>query len=292
MTTKRPLSFGVKTAPQFTTYDAMLRVWREADDTPDFEHAWLFDHFYTLGPDPNGPDLEGWTLLAAYAAQTQRIRVGLMVTGNTYRHPAVLANMGATVDIISNGRLDFGIGAGWNELEHAAYGIPLYTPGERIRRLGEACEVVRRLWTESIANFEGKYYQLHEARCEPKPIQKPYPPFVIGGSGEQLTLRIVAQYADVWNFAGGPVETFTHKSQVLDAHCAAVGRDPASIQRSIQMRMDPADLAASRASLRPYIEAGATHLILNLSYPYPDGIVARLASEIVRPLRAEYGAEA
>jgi len=249
------------------------------------EHAWLFDHFMPLGADPTGPCLEGWTLLAAFAAQTERLRVGQMVTGNTYRHPTVLANMGATVDIISHGRMDFGIGAGWNELEHSSYGIPLYTPGERIRRLGEACEIIRRMWTETTPTFEGRYYQIHEARCEPKPIQKPYPPFVIGGSGEQLTLRIVAQYADIWNFAGGSVEEFTRKSGILDEHCAAVGRDPAAIERSTQLVVDCTNLAATREVAQAFSAAGATHLILNLRAPYPDGIVRRLADEIIKPLR-------
>jgi F420-dependent oxidoreductase-like protein len=291
--TRRPLSFGVKTAPQQTTYEDMLRVWQEADALPVFEHAWVFDHFVplsNLGNDPSGPCLEGWTLLAALAARTERIRIGQMVTGNTYRHPAVLANMGATVDVISRGRLDFGIGAGWHEGEHTMYGIPLYAPGERIRRLGEACEVIRRLWTEPVANFDGKYYQLKDALCEPKPVQRPHPPFVIGGSGEQLTLRVVAEYADVWNFAGGPVETFVHKQAVLDEHCAKIGRDPATIQRSVQYFMNPDDLAAGREALRGYIEAGATHLILNLRYPYADGIMRRLADEVAAPLAAEYPA--
>jgi F420-dependent oxidoreductase-like protein len=282
------LRFGIKTSPQHTTYEAMLRVWSEADQLPIFEHAWLFDHFMPIFSDPTGPCLEGWTLLAAFAARTERLRVGLMVTGNSYRHPAVLANMGATVDIISNGRLDFGIGAGWNEWEHSAYGIPLYTAGERIRRLGEACEVIRRLWTETVATFDGRYYQLTDARCEPKPVQKPYPPFVIGGGGEQLTLRVVAQYADIWNLPGVPVEEFRHKSAVLDQHCAAIGRDPATIERSIHVEVEPTDFAATRASVRAYIEAGATHLILILRYPYPNGIVRHLADEVAQPLQAEF----
>ncbi len=285
----RRLSFGVKTAPQNTTYDDMLRVWREADATPIMEHAWLFDHFMPLGADPTGPCLEGWTLLGAYAALTERIRVGLMVTGNTYRHPAVLANMGATVDHISHGRLDFGIGAGWNELEHTAYGIPLYSPGERIARLAEACEVIRLMWTETAPDFEGKYYQVKGARCEPKPIQKPYPPFVIGGSGERKTLRVVARYADVWNFLGSDVDTFKHKMEVLDGYCAEIGRDPAAIQRSVQVIVNPGDLGTGRETVRGYIEAGANHLVLNLRHPYPEGIVRRLASEIAEPLNAEYG---
>ena len=287
MAVQKPLRFGIKTAPQNTTYEDMLRIWQEADTLSIIEHAWVFDHFMPLGNDPTGPCLEGWTLLAALAAATKRIRVGQMVTGNTYRHPAVLANMGATVDIISNGRMDFGIGAGWNELEHEAYGIPLYAPAERIHRLGEACEVIRLLWTETLANFDGKYYQLKDARCEPKPVQKPYPPFVIGGGGEQLTLRVVAQYADVWNFAGGPVETFVHKNEVLDRHCETIGRDPATIERSIQAGADPENLEALKTTLRTFIDAGATHLIMNLRAPYPEGIVHRLVSEVVEPLLAE-----
>jgi F420-dependent oxidoreductase-like protein len=288
MTTRKKLSFGIKTAPQFATYEDMLRVWLEADSIPSIEHAWDFDHFMPLGSDPTGPCLEGWTLLAAFAAQTKRIRVGVMVTGNTYRHPAVLANMGATVDIISQGRLDFGIGAGWNELEHNAYGIPLYSPGERLRRLAEACEVIRLLWTEKAPTFEGKYYQLHDAYCEPKPVQKPHPPFVIGGGGEKLTLRIAAQYASIWNFAGGPVETFVHKNEVLDAHCATIGRDPATIERSVQTMVNPSDLSETRAIAQRFIAAGATHLVLNLRSPYPEHIVHRVAEEVVEPLQAEY----
>jgi len=284
------LSFGIKTMPQYTTYDDILRVWREADAIPVYEHAWVFDHFMPIaGMDPAGPCLEGWMLLAALAAQTERLRVGVMVTGNTYRHPAVLANMGATVDIISRGRLDFGIGAGWNELEHEAYGIPLYKPGERIGRLAEACEVVKLMWTEVAPDFEGIYYQLKGARCEPKPVQKPYPPFIIGGSGEQKTLRVVAQYANIWNFAGGPVEEFRHKNQVLDGHCAAIGRDPAAITRSVQARIDPANLGATRDGLRGYIEAGAAHLVFIMPPPYPDGLARRVADEVAEPLRAEFG---
>ena len=289
-TTQR-LRFGFKTAPQWTTYDDMLRVWQEADAVPELEHAWLFDHFMPLGNDPTGPCLEGWSLLGAYAARTERLRVGLMVTGNTYRHPAVLANIGATVDHISHGRLDFGIGAGWNELEHSAYGIPLYTAGERIRRLGEACEIIRLMWTETTPTFEGRYYQIHEARCEPKPIQKPYPPFVIGGGGEKLTLRIVAQYAAIWNLPGGSTEEYARKSAILDEHCAAIGRDPTTIERSVQIGTDPTNFVAARDTAREFINVGVTHLILNLRAPYPDNIAHQLASEVVRPLQDEFGGQ-
>ena len=286
------LSFGIKTAPMSTTYEGMKQIWLEADRVPSIEHAWLFDHFMPINGDITGPCLEGWSLLSAFAALTNRLRIGLMVTGNTYRHPAVLANIGATVDVISGGRLDFGIGAGWNETEHNAYGIPLYSPGERLRRLGEACEIIKRMWTEKAPTFEGKYYQIKEAYCEPKPVQKPTPPFVIGGSGEKLTLRIVAQYASIWNFVvGSSIEEFRRKSSILDSHCAAIGRDPQTIQRSIQPAVNLENLAETRDFIRDYIEAGATHIILNLrvlNTPYPEGIIQRLDEEVIRPLKAEF----
>ena len=280
------LSFGIKTAQQHTTYEEMLAVWQEADELPAIEHAWLFDHFAPINSDVNGPCLEGWTLLAAYAAQTRRLRLGLMVGGNTYRHPTVLAKTAATVDVISGGRLDLGLGAGWNEYEHSSMGIPLYAPGERIRRLGEACEIIRRLFTEPTVDFEGRYYQLREARCEPKPVQRPGPPLVIGGSGEQLTLRVAAQYADIWNFTGPSVETFRHKVRVLHDHCAAVGRDPAAIQLSVQLRVDTDDLPGAVETLKGFVDAGATHLVIYLSPPYRAGIATRVVDEVISRVQA------
>jgi len=290
MPTGKRVSFGVKTAPQYTTYDDILRIWKAADATPIFEHAWLFDHLMPITLDPTGPVLEGWTLLAALAAETERVRVGIMVSSNTFRHPVLLAKEAATVDRISHGRLDFGIGAGWQEMEHTAYDIPLYAPGERLRRLGEACEVIRRLWTEEVANFEGKYYQLRDAHFEPKPVQQPHPPFVIGGSGEKLTLRIVAQYADIWNFGGGTLDDFARASAILDEHCRAIGRDPAQIERSVQYVVDPAQLAEARETVAGFLQAGATHIVLYLRAPFPQDIVQRLAAEVAEPLRAQHGA--
>ena len=279
------LSFGIKTAPQHTTYEDMLAVWQEADGIDVLEHAWLFDHYAPINSDVNGPCLEGWTLLAAYAAHTSRIRLGLMVTGNTYRHPAVLAKIAATVDVISNGRLDFGIGAGWNDYEHTSMGIPLYAPGERIRRLGEACELIKLLFTRHTTDYDGRYYQLKDARSEPKPVQKPYPPFVIGGGGEQLTLRVVARHADVWNFAGGPVETFTHKVRVLREHCAAVGRNPHEIALSVQTVVNPDNLGEAVETIQRFVDAGVTHVILNLRPPFPERICTRLAEEVIARVR-------
>jgi F420-dependent oxidoreductase-like protein len=276
----KPITFGIKTAPQHTTYEAILQVWQQVDDHPAFDHAWLFDHYAPIHGDLDGPCLEGWATLAALAAATSRIRIGLMVTGNTYRHPAVLASIAATVDIVSNGRLDLGIGAGWNEYEHASMGIPLYAPGERIRRLDEACQIIKQLYSQHLTTFAGRYYQLQEARREPKPVQKPHPPFVIGGSGEQLTLRVVAKHANIWNFAGGSVEEFQHKVGILKQHCAAVGRDFETIDLSTQVRVDYGDLSAARARTQTFIDAGANHFVYTLAYPYPADIVARLADEV------------
>src|SRR4051812_27803723 len=162
------LTFGIKTAPQDIGYDEIVEIWRAADATPSIEHAWLFDHFSPINGHLDGPCLEGWTVLAALAAETKRLRIGLMVTGNTYRHPAVLAHIVATLDVIAGGRLDLGIGAGWNVYEHESMGIPLYQPGERIRRLDEACELMKLLFTQPTTDFDGRYYQLKEARLEPK----------------------------------------------------------------------------------------------------------------------------
>jgi F420-dependent oxidoreductase-like protein len=274
-------SFGIKTSPQHTTYEAMQKVWLEAEDIPSIEHAWLFDHFAPIQGDVDGPCLEGWTVLAAFAALTKRLRLGLMVTGNTYRHPAVLAKIAATVDVISNGRLDFGIGAGWNVYEHESMGIPLFKPGERIRRLDEACEIIRQLFTQPTVDFDGRYYQLAGARSEPKPVQKPYPPIVIGGGGEQLTLRVVAKHADIWNYSGNSVDEFNHKVAVLREHCAEVGRDPNEIALSLQYRLKADDFGSAVGDLETFIAAGATHIVLILPAPYPDGIATRVADEVI-----------
>jgi F420-dependent oxidoreductase-like protein len=290
MTGSKKLSFGIKTSQQYTTYEDIVRIWHQADATPIFEHAWLFDHFMPIIETRIGPCLEGWSLLAALAAQTQRVRLGVMVTGVTYRHPAILANMAATIDLISHGRLDFGIGAAWNEREHLAYGIPFPSDAERIRRVGEACEVILRLWTQSVADFDGHYYRLKEARCEPKPIQKPHPPLVIGGNGERLLFGIAARYAAICNYGGVSIApaVYRHKTEALDKHCLALGRDPTTLERSVQFYVDVADLPATRRIAREHIEAGATHVILQLRAPYPATIVQRLAEEVAEPLAAEF----
>lgn len=275
------LSFGIKTAQGHAEYDEMLRVWKQTDQDETFDHLWLYDHLAPVQIDLDGACLDGWTLLANMAAVTSRVRMGLMVTGNTYRHPAVLAKIATTVDVVSNGRLDFGVGAGWNEYEHHSTGIPLDPPGPRLRRFEEACEIWKRLFTQHLTDFDGRYYQLKEARNEPKPVQKPHPPFIIGGNGEKITLRIVAKYADIWNFNGSEIDVFKHKLGVLHQHCADIGRDPADIRTSIQSRVNYDDLQATVDHVQEFVDAGVTHVVFYLQAPWPDDIVSRLSNEVV-----------
>lgn len=287
MERRKPLSFGIKTGQRYTTHDVLLDVWQEADSLPVFEHAWLSDHFLSLGSTPPGPYLESWTLLAALAARTRRLRIGVMVTDNTYRHPAVLAKMAATVDVVSHGRLNFGLGTGWSEQQHRAYGIPLPAPGERVRRLGEACELTRLLWSEPTVTFTGRYYQLHEAPCDPKPVQKPFPPFAIGGEGEQ-TLQVIARYADIWDCSVATPDIYAQKRVLLERFCTAIGRDSATIAYSRHIPVDPTDLKATQAETRAFLEVGATHIIYHVPVPASQNILCRLAEEVALPLQAEY----
>jgi F420-dependent oxidoreductase-like protein len=220
------------------------------------------DHFMPNAADNSGPTSECWTTLAGLAAAVPRVRIGALVTGNTYRHPAVLAKMAANVDQISVGRTVLGLGAGWQENEHQAYGIEFSTLGGRMRRLEEACQVVKGLLTQDRTTFEGKYYQLRDAPLAPKPVQTNLP-LLIGGGGEQKTLRITAKYADEWNVWGLP-PLLKQKMSVLDAHCAEVGRDPKRISRSavalLALTDDPAVAERMRASGRPVIGGTASEV--------------------------------
>ncbi len=255
----RRISF--KTRPQDTEWQPLLDFWLEAERIDALDGGWLFDHFYPIHGDSSGPCFEGWTALSYLAGRTQRLRLGLMVSGNLYRHPAVLANMVATFDVFSGGRLDLGLGAGWNEEESGAYGIELLPIGPRLDQLEEACEIIDALLTREWTDFEGRHYRLKAARCEPKPVQRPRPPLVIGGQGEKRTLRIAARWADDWNFPGGTPEQLAHKVEVLHAHCADVGRDPAEITVSthVMAGAEPGETAAAAAALAG---AGAQHLCL------------------------------
>jgi F420-dependent oxidoreductase-like protein len=227
------MRFAIFSSMGNTTWGDVEALWRHAEQT-GWDAACVTDHFMPNTPDRVGDMLESWTTLTALAALTTRMRVGTIVSGNTYRHPAVLAKMAANVDIISGGRLICGMGAGWQENEHQAYGLPFYTVGERLQRLDEACQVLNMLWTQERSTFKGKYYQLDDAPLMPKPVQKPRPELMIGGGGERVTLRIVARWADHWNVWGGP-DILAQKGKILDGYCAAIGRDPKTILRSAVM---------------------------------------------------------
>jgi len=215
--------------PGEQSWKTLLEIATHAEAT-GWDRIYFADHFMPNGPDTSAPWSEAWTTIAALAASVPRVQIGPLVTGNTYRHPAVLAKMAATVDHISGGRLVLGLGAGWQENEHRAYGIPFDTMGGRLRRMEEACQVIQGLFANQKTRFQGEFYQLDEAPLEPKPVQTPVP-LLIGGGGEKVTMRIAARYANEWN-VWGDVETLRHKMKILDAHCREVGRDPSEIQRS------------------------------------------------------------
>lgn len=262
------------------SFETVVDLCRHAETT-GWDGVWYADHFMPNAEDTSAPWPECWTTLSALAMAVPRIRLGTLVIGNTYRHPAVLAKMAATLDHISGGRLVLGLGAGWQENEHRQYGIPFHTVGERLARLDEACEVISRLFREAKSDFDGRYYQLRDASLEPKPVQDPLP-LLIGGGGEKVTLRIAAKWAHEWNVWGTP-EILAHKISVLEQHCRDLGRDPAGIRKSAQalvfMGEDPDWLASMRdrpspmstmvgtpAELRDrvaaYAEAGVDEMII------------------------------
>lgn len=259
----------------------MLAVWKAADEIDVFESGWTFDHFYPIFADPTGPCLEGWVTLTALAQATTRLRVGVLVTGIHYRHPAVLANMASALDIVSDGRLELGIGAGWNEEESGAYGIELGTVKERFDRFEEACQVLRGLLSQDTTTFDGTFYQLKDARNEPKGPQQPHPPICIGGSGEKRTLRITARYADHWNFVGGTPEEFARKREVLAGHCADIGRDPAEIMVSAHVRLGPElDYEKAVAEAAALGDEGLDLAIVYLPPPHDPAVLEPLADAI------------
>ena len=274
------MRYAIKTAPQHTTYKDMLAVWQAADEIDLFESAWTFDHFYPIFSDWTGPCMEAWVTTTGLAQATKRIRVGVMVTGNVYRHPAVLANMAASLDIVSDGRLEFGIGAGWNQQECDAYGIELWPLRERFDRFDEALDVIDLLLTQETSNYDGKYYQLAEARCEPKPVQSPRPPFVVGGGGEKRTLRSVARKADHWNFPGGGVEVLKAKKAVLEKHCADLGRNVDDITISTHVRYNGNEYGPLRDEIAALGENGLDLAVVYLQPPHTAAMVEELAKAL------------
>jgi F420-dependent oxidoreductase-like protein len=230
MTKGDRLGFSVQTPIEGATFEALARHWQAAERL-GYDSAWLDDHFYGVVTPPSDDSLECWTLMAALARETSTLRFGTLVGCNGYRHPPLVAKMAASLDHISGGRLELGIGAGWYQQEFLAYGYEFPPVGTRLAQLAEALEIFERMWTGEKATFEGRHYRVRDAWCNPKPLQKPHPPITIGGGGEKVLLRLVARYAERWNF-GGTVDQFRHKIAVLESHCREVGRDPASIEKS------------------------------------------------------------
>ncbi|MBI2847479.1 MAG: TIGR03560 family F420-dependent LLM class oxidoreductase [Chloroflexi bacterium] len=317
---KRPIRFGLALGNERITWEEFKEACLRLEEI-GYDTLWVYDHL--LPPDTRlmgAPCMDGWSLLAAIAAITKKVRVGCLVSGNTFRHPAILAKMAATVDHISGGRLEFGIGAGYFEPEHTAFGIPFYSTAERIRRLDEAVQIIKMLWTsDGRVTFNGKYYQLKDAHFEPKPIQKPHPPITIGGGGEKLTLRVVAKWANRMNVATSP-EVVRHKLSVLEEHCRALGRDPDEIEKSVGNRLITTEdtsvhegfleamadrrgitveearsqyyLTGSfdemRQKLRQFIDLGVTQFTLSLRPPYDFAGLERFVEEVADPLRRAY----
>jgi alkanesulfonate monooxygenase SsuD/methylene tetrahydromethanopterin reductase-like flavin-dependent oxidoreductase (luciferase family) len=260
----RRFRFGICT-DQNMTWDKNVERW-QLFERLGYESAWVCDHLVQPSR-PNGPYLEAWSLLAGLAARTEKIRIGVLVTSNTFRFPQVVAKMAVTIDHISNGRLEVGLGAGWYEPEHTMFGIPFPETKELVGRFREAVQVVDLLTREDTSSFDGKYYQLKNAQSRPASIQKPRPPLVIGAFGPRM-LKIVATYADTWNAFGTPAE-MRERNQMLDDYCRELGRDPDTLDRSLYywVPKSDADPWASKQAfndvINPYIEAGVNQFILD-----------------------------
>jgi F420-dependent oxidoreductase-like protein len=310
-----PIRFGIQTSQQGVTYEEIRDIWKAADEI-GFDSAWNFDHFIPiLGADTDGPCLEAWTLLAALAVETSRIRIGTLVTGNTYRNPALLAKMATTVDRISNGRLYLGIGAAWFQEEHEAYGFPFYTAHERALRLDEALQVITKLWTEKHPSFDGKFYRLRDAPFAPPPVKQPHPPILIGGQGKQWIMPLVGRYAQAWN---APIrltpEDIRERVTIIKDECRRIGRDPCDVEisaflvlysitdiplagpvlrlgarllsdKEIARNVLAGSAAEITKKIQTFVDAGATHIIMNVQPPFDRGLLQRFADEVMPRFR-------
>lgn len=271
---------AIKTPPHHAAWPEYLTLWQLADEMEVIESAWNWDHFYPLAPPYDGPNLEGWTMLAALAQATERIRIGAMVNGMHHRHPAVTANMAATLDHISNGRFELGMGAGWNFMESDAYGIDLGPLRDRSDRLEEGMEVIVKLLTESMTTHKGRFFELTDAWCEPKPVQDRIP-IVIGGSGRVRTLRTAAKYADQWDMLfPDDVAAWQELDGVLQAHCERVGRDQAEIDRSIHLSLEAGDVAGAVAGAQEFFDAGVDIVVWSWRGELDPGRLDALATAI------------
>jgi len=281
------LRFGLCT-DQNLPYATLVERWQYFESL-GFDSLWDCDH-YVQPSRPTGPYYEGWTLLAALAARTERVRIGVLVSSNTFRHPALLAKEAATVDHISGGRLDLGIGAGWYVPEHEMYGLDFPPPAERVARFRECVEIVDALLRNEVTTYAGQYYQLKDAAFRPGPVQQPRPPLVLGGSKPKM-LRIVAEYADTWN-AFGSVEAMRERNAILDAQCAIIGRDPQAITRSLygwasMMGSDPwKSPAAFSEIIGAYRDAGINEFLLDAPGADRFSVLEKIVADVLPALRA------
>lgn len=283
------MRFAITTG-QGHPWSALSAMWEAADEIALWESAWTGDHFYPFLSDPAGPCLEGWVSLAALAQRTRRLRVGVLVSGMPHRHPAVLAKMAAALDITCGGRLEVGLGAGWYQAECNAYGIELGPVGTRMDRFEEGVEVIHRLLTSPTTTFSGNHYRLSDALCEPKPLQQPRPPILIGGKGERRTARVVARWADQWNLGFARPEDVPRKLAALSGHCAEAGRDPGEIDISVvvptAVRGERRDLGEVADNIAAYEAAGCHIAFVEARAEHPDAAreeVDRLTAAL-RPL--------
>jgi F420-dependent oxidoreductase-like protein len=307
---KHPIRFGIQTGQQNVQWAEMLDLWRKADAW-GYDSLWNFDHFYSISGDPAGPCLEGWTTLSALAQVTSRARIGHLVIGNTYRHPCITAKMAASLDHISGGRLNLGIGAGWFELEHRTFGIDYKTVPGRLAALDEACQIIRSMFTQPKTTLHGKHYTVTDAMCLPKPVQQPHPPIMIGGTGKKVLLKIVAKHADMWN-AIGSADTMHELIEIIQRHGDAVGRDTAAIEKTVFLplcykaapprQQSVCNMIASMSHKAPeeargqimigdkqecldtvdrYLKAGITHFIFMTSSPYFVDEFQAFAEEVI-----------
>jgi F420-dependent oxidoreductase-like protein len=309
-----PIRFGIQTGQQMVEWPVLLDLWQKADGW-GYDSLWNFDHFYPIFVAPEGPCLESWTTLAALAQATTHARIGTLVSGNTYRHPCVTAKMAATLDHVSGGRFNLGIGAGWFELEHRAFGIDFKTVPERLRALDEACRIVKSMFTQEKTTLRGRYYTVTDAIGLPQPVQKPHPPIMIGGTGEKVLLRIVAEHADLWNTAS-QAERMKHLIDVIDRHGEAIGRDTSTIEKTVLIplcykapkeredfvmgliaQMEGSDPQAARRrimiggkeecfdTIDRYRRVGVTHFIFMTFVPFNEDEIQRFAEEVMPAAR-------
>jgi F420-dependent oxidoreductase-like protein len=309
-----PIRFGIQTGQQLFAWPDMLDMWRKADAW-GYDSVWNFDHFYPIFVNPDGPCLEAWTTLSALAMATTRARIGTLVNGNTYRNPCLTAKMAATLDHISGGRLNLGIGAGWFELEHRTMGFDFKDVPKRLAALDEACRILISMFTQERTTLHGRHYHVTDVIGLPKPLQSPHPPIMIGGVGEKVLLKIVARYADMWN-ASADAERMRHLIEVIARHCEAVGRDPDAIEKTVMIpfayrfdadrqqfvcnlvaRMRNVSPEAARpgimigsadeclATVERFRAVGVTHFIFMLFPPFPMDELQAFAADVMPAVR-------